>query len=59
MTSLITKSKKQRTLITKKLERGHDRLLELSSCRIPQLPPSSSRSRNSTPTASSRSSSSG
>ncbi|WP_050029339.1 RNA polymerase-associated protein RapA [Verrucomicrobium sp. BvORR034] len=36
LTSLITKSKKQRTLITKKLEKGHDRLLELSSCRIPQ-----------------------
>ena len=36
LTSLITKSKKQRTLITKKLEKGQDRLLELSSCRIEQ-----------------------
>jgi len=29
--SLITKSKKQSTLVGKKLERGHDRLLELNS----------------------------
>jgi ATP-dependent helicase HepA len=33
LTSLITKSRKLRTIIGKKLEKGHDRLLELSSCR--------------------------